>query len=459
MTSFRDDRMIGAFRRRLTRILLGAMAALGTFIVLIFTIISLLRERQQVEVLHHSLAADFFAKAMPEGRLEEAGVERFTTGLVEAHNHEGQLLAYAVYDREGASLRRFGTSGTGEKFLPTKLDAAQPLWRSEWLSLHRFLTVSIHAKGDFRILITADVRSSLMDEVSKALILAIPFALILGFIVAHYLIRQFTEPLQAIAATAAEIAAGKLSARLPEAPLASLDELRLALNHAFAEMEGNFQTIERFSADAAHELKTPLTALRGQLELSLRRQRQPEEYEDALASALDQVVELSRIVETLLLLSRPGHADPAQASSLCDLRKLVAAAVERLGPYAEERGVELRSSVSPEEVRGDAAQLDRLIGNLLHNAIKFSPPGGRVLLQSGRDARQGVWLSVEDQGPGIAAEHQVRIFDRFYQVDPSRQQGSGLGLALVKWIAERHRIDMRLESSPGQGSRFILRFP
>ncbi len=458
MTPFHDGRMIGAFRRRLTGFLLATMAILGAAVVLIFTSISYIRERQQIAALHQSLASDFASHTRGVKDLVTSdGLKRFTANLIEI-SHKDQLLAFAIYDRDGHCQHRYADSGSNESFLPERLEASTPAWRRQWLSFHRFLTSSIHDQGPLRLFITADTRSNLMDEVLETLALAIPFAIILGFVVARFLIRQFTEPLQAIAATAAEIAAGDLSARLPEKPLASLAELRRALNHAFAELENNFQTIERFSADAAHELKTPLTALRGQLELTLRRERPPEEYEDALASALEQVVELSRIVETLLLLSRPGQAAAPQTAGLCDLRELLSGALERLSPFAEELGVDLQSSLSSQEVRGDAAQLDRLIGNLVHNAIKFSRPGARVFLSCGRDQNQ-VWFCIEDQGPGIAAEHQAHIFDRFYQVDPSRQQGSGLGLALVKWIADRHHLVIQLDSTPGKGSRFTLRFP
>jgi len=232
------------------------------------------------------------------------------------------------------------------------------------------------------------------------------------------------------------------------------------LNTMLDRIDGAFEAQRRFTADASHELRSPLTALRGELELALRRERAPEEYRRVLSSALEEAERLSGMAENLLTLARSDAGAIQPRLAQVDLREHVDDVIERLQPRADARGVGLRVTTDRAvPIVGDGALLDRLAWNLAENAIKFAPEGGRIDVSV--DAQNGdAWIVVTDDGPGIPEGSLERVFERFYRapgaVDP---EGSGLGLAIVRAIAIAHGGEATARNRPEGGAMFSVRLP
>jgi heavy metal sensor kinase len=243
-----------------------------------------------------------------------------------------------------------------------------------------------------------------------------------------------------------------------------IGELAATFNAMLSRIERAFDEVRQFSSDAAHELKTPLTALRGEMEVALRKQREPAEYRAVLESGLEEAAKLERIVDDLLLLARTDTASGAPGIEPVALDEVVLEAHEETRKLAERMGISLvLNKLDEVRVRGNALLLRRLLVNLIDNGIKYNRPGGNVsvtlgLEPGGNEAR----LVVEDTGIGIPAEALPHLFDRFYRVDKARSRdvgGTGLGLAIVKRVAEAHGGTVTAESKPGEGSRFTVALP
>lgn len=324
-------------------------------------------------------------------------------------------------------------------------------WRFLFYYPGKQFYVLIQAHRDF------ELAEKFANGFGIVLLVVLAFSLPCGY----FLSRRMLRPIEAIDQTVHEIRRGNLAARIP--PYSSRDEMaRLieTLNQTFAELEDSFSRIRQFSADAAHELNTPLTAIRGTLDVCLGKERTAEEYREVLADTANELQALSRLTHDLLLLAQPGDAAQRLHFAPLDLAVTVDECVARLEILAREKN--LKFQVQPCEdcprVRGDAILVERLTYNLLHNAVRFSPEQGTVtvLLEPDGDALR---LDVQDQGIGIARADQQRIFDRFYQVEESRSAGSGLGLALVQWAVRLHHGQIEVESEVGKGSTFRVWLP
>ena len=223
-------------------------------------------------------------------------------------------------------------------------------------------------------------------------------------------------------------------------------------------LEDSFTRLSQFSADLAHELRTPLANIRGEAEVALTRPRTPNEYQAVIESSVTECEHLSGIIDNLLFLAR-AEADESEVHAKCfDGR----AAIERIAAYneaiAEERRLEIVCAGNG-TIYADPVLFGRAVSNLVDNAVRYAPDGGRVAISLAADA-QGATISVEDNGCGIAPQHLPRIFDRFYRVDASRSSdGIGLGLALVKSIAGVHGGTLTVKSEAGRGTALTLQFP
>jgi signal transduction histidine kinase len=241
--------------------------------------------------------------------------------------------------------------------------------------------------------------------------------------------------------------------RLPDevAPLAQ------ALNALLERLRSALDAQRAFVADAAHELRSPLTALKLQLEL-LRRESDAEGREAARAALAEGIARASRLVEQLLALAR-AEPDAAASAERVDLVAIARQAVAETLPFAQSRSVELEL-IAPGSafVSGDALALGLLVRNLADNAARYSPPGSRVEVRVSGDAA-AVLLQVDDSGPGIAEEERERVFDRFYRRADDGESGSGLGLAIVRSVVLAHGASIALESAPLGGLRVSVRFP
>jgi heavy metal sensor kinase len=241
-----------------------------------------------------------------------------------------------------------------------------------------------------------------------------------------------------------------------------LDRLADTLNEMFGRLESAFTEMRQFTADASHELQTPLTILRGEIEVALRSKRSPDEYTDVLKSSLEEIQRISVLVEGLLLLARSDAGMLKMDRAPVDLVLVAEEVLNRLGPAAAAKAVTLTlGRIEPLEVSGDLVHLRRLLFNLVDNAIKYTPANGTVRVTVTRSDLFAV-LGVEDTGIGIPPEEQQRVFQRFYRSADARSQaqgGSGLGLSIVKSIAEAHEGRTEVESEPGRGSVFKIYLP
>lgn len=279
----------------------------------------------------------------------------------------------------------------------------------------------------------------------------------------YLLARKALAPVERLAVEADQITATRLDLRLDAPnPDDELGRLTRTLNGMIGRLERSFGEIQRFSADAAHELRTPLAALRSEAEVTLRMDREPAEYRRALESMLEEIEHMTRMTEKLLFLCREDSgAGPAFESLRLDA--IVRGVVDHARASVEAAGHELVLVDSPTScvVHGDRDQLRRLLFNLIDNAVKYTPPGGTI--QVALECHNGrAELSVEDNGVGIAPEHLPNLFNRFYRVDsarPRQSSATGLGLAISLSIAKAHQGALDVASQPDQGTRFTFSLP
>ncbi len=286
--------------------------------------------------------------------------------------------------------------------------------------------------------------------------------LVFAGVAGRWLAGRSLSPLSRLAEATRSIGIANLHDRLSvRGTNDELDQVANAFNQALARVEHSVGEMRQFSAALAHELRTPLAILRGEAELALMQTLSAAERE-RLESQIDEYDRLTRLINQILTLARAESGELPTARQVVDLSALGSAVVDQIEPVAAARGITLTCEIRPDvTVEGDSGWLQRLLLILLDNAIKFTPDGGRVsvaLSSADRLAR----LSIADSGIGIAPEAIPRLFERFYRADSSRSRqkdGAGLGLALAKWIAERHEATIDVTSTPGAGSTFTVSLP
>ncbi|MFM0222671.1 heavy metal sensor histidine kinase [Paraburkholderia dipogonis] len=303
------------------------------------------------------------------------------------------------------------------------------------------------------------------DKLNMAGVAGVALAMLLGYL----LIRAALRPLRDIAASASLVTVNRLHTRIavPRVP-SELETLVASLNAMLERVEHGFQRLSRFTADLAHDMRTPLSNMRGAAEVALARPRSVDEYESLLASNLEECDRLSRMIGSVLFLARAEHPQFVKQLREFDAGQELTHIADYFEGLAEDANVRVRVSGAA-SVTADLELFRRAVSNLLANAIRYTPPGGEIVLDASASA-DTVRVTVENQGQPIPAEHLERIFDRFYRVDPSRSslpssglsQGStgstGLGLAIVRTIMELHSGSVHAESD-GRSTRFVLMFP
>jgi heavy metal sensor kinase len=277
------------------------------------------------------------------------------------------------------------------------------------------------------------------------------------------LARRALRPVDRMTETARRISAEHLTGRVDETGGGDeLDRLAQTLNAMLGRLDAAFQEMRQFTADASHELQTPLTILKGEMEVALRSPRSPEEYQRILKSSLEEIDRIARLVEGLLLLARADAGVLRMDRRPLDLAQLVEEVYGQTRVLAEARSLNLRlGAVEPVSVQGDYAHLRRLLLNLVDNAVKYTPPGGHVTISV---QPSGGWaaMRVEDTGMGIPPEDRERIFQRFHRSAEARSRGNGgagLGLCIARSIAEAHGGRIEVESTTGRGSTFTVLLP
>ncbi len=286
--------------------------------------------------------------------------------------------------------------------------------------------------------------------------------LALGLAVGWWIATRAIRPVEMIEATARRIARGELGERIAVREKGSeLGRLSTALNETFAQLEESFARQSRFTADAAHELRTPIAIILAQAQRVLTRERDAATYQHALEACVNAARRLHQLTESLLELATHDADAVTLKKEPCDLAEIARETAALLQSTAEERRIALTLDLAPAPCRADADRIAQVILNLLTNAIEHTPAAGSITLRAHAENEHAIF-TITDTGPGISAGHQPHIFDRFYRVEEARDRrtgGAGLGLAICQTIAEAHDGTIDVASVEGRGSTFTLRLP
>ncbi len=283
-------------------------------------------------------------------------------------------------------------------------------------------------------------------------------------VVGYQIARHGIRPVEQMTNTARHISSTNLHERiLPDGYPVELASLADTFNQMLDRLEESFGRISRFSADIAHDLRTPVNNIRGEAEVALARARSADEYRDVIGSCLEEAVRLSDLIGDLLFLARAESPLTHLHRETVNVAELLSGVREYYEASATDSGVSLTTMVDPKPVMAelDRTLVQRAVGNLVSNALAHTPPGGAVVLGTNADFST-IRIHVSDTGVGIPAEALPKVFDRFFRVDSSRSQGSGgtgLGLSIVQSIAQLHGGNVEISSQPGQGTRVTLRMP
>jgi heavy metal sensor kinase len=366
---------------------------------------------------------------------------------------------------------------TGERLIPRTPSPPDFPWpslsvvaREEYSNLefrgrpYRLLKSPARPDPRFVILVAGQLEDNrnMMARFTAGLAWATPAMLALSALGGYFLSRRLLRPVAQITAALGSISIGNLSRRLATSNAGDeLQRLAETCNEMLARLDGAVDRINRFTADASHELRSPVALIRTVAEYALRNPNIDSVSKDAFEEILAESVETARLLEDMLTLARADAGQANKAFEPVELTELVADACARLRPLAEakDQTVAARTVGAPAWTSGDRADLRRLFSILLDNAIKYTPRRGRIEVELTATASRAV-LAVKDSGIGIPEVLLPRIFDRFVRADPSRGEvnGTGLGLAIAKWIADAHDATLSVRSSELEGSVFTAEF-
>jgi heavy metal sensor kinase len=471
--------MFSSVRMRLTvwSVLIFAVL-LVTFSFLLYSLLARDLSRQ----LDHNLAdhARTAAAGFQGQMLENKGDAIVATAhtLVEFRPHHSYLAVMTETQTLGANYFDEQSMPTGEQVLQEPLPSAllqqaksgqQPVLQSVQgfgATNGRLAVMPIQEAGTTYFVVVAESQAEMLTQLSRLrriLYFSLPLMLLIAGIAGFFLAKKSLAPVAAMTQQAENIHANNLHERLSVShPHDELGRLAKVFNALLARVNRSFAGLREFTAEASHELRTPLAIIRGEADVALSQPRTATEYQETLAIVRDEARRLSRIVDDMLALARAdADAHPLQREMfyLNDLIEECCRAVQTL---AAQKNILVQCASLPDiEFYGDEELLRRMILNLLDNAIKYTPVGGIVRIELS-ETHTHIRLRVIDNGIGIPAEAAAQVFDRFYRVDKARSRaegGSGLGLPIVKWVAEAHQGTARVESHPGNGSEFVIELP
>ncbi|MBS0207063.1 MAG: heavy metal sensor histidine kinase [Planctomycetes bacterium] len=300
-------------------------------------------------------------------------------------------------------------------------------------------------------------------DFAMTLLTTLPLGVLAAFGVGYVVSSRALTPVDKMIFTANDITANRLDQRI-DVPDTGDELARLAqtLNRMIDRLNKSFEEMRRFTADAAHDLRTPVTALRTEVEVSLMADKTVEDYRNSMQTVLDEAVHLSRLTEQLLDLSREDHDMNPVAHEVVRLDTILHSVLEDLRSVAQQKKININTDqIRPWCVTGDPVRLRRVFMNLLSNAIQYCPAGGLVWIE-GSSLPDQTTVVIADNGPGVPADDLPYIFDRFRRVDQARNRqsgGTGLGLAICKAIVESHGGTIWMESTFGQGTRVSVSLP
>ncbi len=387
-------------------------------------------------------------------------------------------LVYRFAAHEGFDYQV--TTPDGERFFysPSLTDFAWPVPKRDSPS-PEFHSVTVKARGTVRIVhfgfvgpdgpLTIQVGRSLAEvdreliEMAMTFLFAGPITLLATIGGGYFLAGRVLQPVKAMASAARHISADRLHERIAVVnPHDELGELAETLNQMIERLERSFEETQRFTADAAHELRTPLAIIRNEVEVALRLPRSREDYCRVLENLLEDTNRLSALADQLLFLSRHETGLSPTVRENVAVDELLREVVDNMQPVAKEKGVTLQLAENrPSQLHSDQRLLRRVFINLLDNAIKYTGNAGRICVTS-QVSMEAVTIRVQDNGIGIPPEHLSRIFDRFYRVDAARSgeaNGAGLGLSICRTIVRSMHGTIGMESQVGIGSTVTVTLP
>ncbi len=400
-------------------------------------------------------------KDRPIAKVQEEVNETYTI------EHPGDYLA--VYADDNQLIYRSAFLQAHQSALLPPDQVKRPIVRSRRIDHRpfRFLFQKLEVNGHVYTVEMggpADDAVETLHDFRSYLLMFAPLLLLVAAGGGYWLSRRALSPVDALVRTAREVSGTNLGSRLQK--LETGDELqRLSdgLNEMLDRIEAAFQRITQFTADASHELRTPVSLIRTEAELALRRSRGEAEYKESLRHILLEAERTTALIEQLLAMARADSARETLHLEPVDLRQTLRSVVDGWQQVATIRNLQFSANLDAPDfsVMGDETLLRRLADILLDNAFKYTPSPGSVHLSLEPQAESAV-VRVQDSGVGIAEEEQGRIFERFYRVDKARsraQGGAGLGLAIAQWIVTQHGGSIQVESQPGQGSTFRVELP
>lgn len=391
-------------------------------------------------------------------------------GVTDRHVLQQELSEFAEEVPDGRLIqirdsRGLLVPGANEPFFPASLMAVQTEYRTmSWRGrAFRVFTKPIEYQGETYATLVAtpleDVRAVIRDF-RNLLLAMVPCVLIVACLGGYWISRRALAPVDEITRVARSISVQNLSKRLIVPQTGDeLQRMSETWNQVLERLETAVKRIRRFTADASHELRTPVAMIRATAELALRRDRDPEQYRKSLREIEHEAERMSELTASMLTLARADSEEVDLPLQQMDLNALVEELVHQNARLAESKGIRLGAELTgkPAVAAANEAGIRRLLLILIDNALKYTPSGGSVTVMTS-ESSGGISLSVRDSGEGIQAEALPHIFERFYRADEARSRngGAGLGLSIAQMIAHAHRSRIEVESTPGTGSCFHL---
>ena len=416
------------------------------------------QDTQELKVVAQAVAASL-TTLQPKhdlGRIKQ----RFDDILI---GHHGPLLY--IRDNAGSTIYNSTRADLSQMPLPTLLPQPQVKYWQDTQHSYRVLIQQIDGQGDARytvvVAVAIDFHLHFLKTFRYTLWLMIISGIIIMGLMSWFAVRQGHRPLHQIIEQISQTSADQLNHRLnPDSVPAELTELALSFNDLLQRMEEAFSRLSNFSADIAHELRTPITNLMTQTQVALSQARSPEEYREILYSNVEEYERMAQMIGDMLFLAKADNAHHPLNVEIIDIKSEVTNLFDYYEAWAEEKQIALMST-GEAHLQGDRLMLRRALSNLLSNAVRHTPAGRSVTVQIDHRKDGIVSIVVSNPGTPIPTQHLDKLFDRFYRTDPSRQrssEGAGLGLAIVKSIVDAHGGTLAVTSN-AISTRFKITLP
>lgn len=440
-----------------TLVLIGVGFIIGALVELHFEKLDQHELAGKLELTRHLLG-----KAQHRNALDNA-IRQLDEALIGHHD-----LYVKIVRQEGETLYATHGGALSPDLLAQPVNDSRPfIWQQggqafRVLLAHASTSEPVNPPAKLTVVVALDIghhqsfMASFKYTLWSAVLIGILTTTLLGWLAA----RRGLAPVRAMVDAVQGVSASKLSGRLPLDDIPTeLLEMAQSFNAMLARLEDSFERLGNFSSDLAHELRTPVSNLMTETQVALAKPRSAEDYREILYSNMEEYERLARMIADMLFIAKADNGLIIPRRESVDAATEIDALIEFYQPLADEKNIRL-NRLGQAALSGEKLMLRRAIGNLLSNALRHTPAGGKITLRV-ENLDAGTRISVENSGSEIPAEHLPRLFDRFYQIDASRQRhsdGAGLGLAIVKSIVETHRGTITVNSRDGCTS-FVMLFP